>query len=46
MPIIPAQLKAELRQQAIDMGLIPAQSRGLGQAQGQTEAKGPPRTYL
>ena len=43
---LPAQLKAELRQQAIDMGLIPAQSRGLGQAQGQTEAKGPPRTYL
>ena len=44
---LPAQLKAaELRQQAIDKGLIPAQSQGLGQAHGQTQAQGPHRSYL
>ena len=39
---LPAQLKAELRQQAIDKGLMPAQSQGLGQ----TQPKTPQGTYL
>jgi hypothetical protein len=43
---ISAQQKAELRQQAIEMGLLPREAQGQGQREGQGQQTAPPKgTY-